>query len=81
MYKRQVLSAAKAEFQKHGQVWEKLGQQLQTAQNTVSEAGRRKRAVERQLRDVETLEVGGSAATLIEEALPELDMFGGSDDE
>ncbi len=76
-----VLSAAKAEFQKYGQVWEKLGKQLQTAQNTVSEAGRRTRAVERQLRDVETLEVGGSAATLIEEALPELDMFGASEDE
>ena len=54
----QVLSAAKTEFQKYGQVWEKLGKQLQTAQNTVSEAGRRTRAVERQLRSVETLEIG-----------------------
>lgn len=52
----QVLSAAKAEFTKYGQVWEKLGKQLQTAQNTVTEAGRRTRAVERRLRDVETLE-------------------------
>ncbi|MFC9985577.1 DNA recombination protein RmuC [Microbacterium keratanolyticum] len=51
-----VLSAAKVEFQKYGQVWEKLGKQLQTAQNTVSEAGRRTRAVERRLRDVEVLD-------------------------
>lgn len=51
----QVLSAAKAEFVKYGAVWEKLGKQLQTAQNTVAEAGRRTRAVERRLRNVESL--------------------------
>ena len=56
-----VLSAAKIEFQKYGAVWEKLGKQLQTAQNTVTEAGRRTRAVERRLRDVETLEVSDAA--------------------
>jgi len=62
-----VLSAAKTEFQKYGQVWEKLGKQLQTAQNTVSEAGRRTRAVERKLRDVETLELGaGDDAGVLE---------------
>lgn len=53
----QVLSAAKFEFEKYGQVWDKLGKQLQTAQNTVSEAGRRTRAVERKLRDVESLDL------------------------
>ncbi len=52
----QVLGAAKNEFGKYGQVWEKLGRQLQTAQNTVEEAGKRTRAVERRLRDVEVLE-------------------------
>lgn len=52
-----VLSAAKDEFQKYGKVWEKLGKQLETAQNTVREAGVRTRAVERKLRTVETLEV------------------------
>lgn len=50
----QVLSSAKAEFQKYGQVWTKLEKQLQTAQNTVHEAGQRTRAVERKLRAVET---------------------------
>lgn len=50
----QVLSAAKQEFHKYGEVWAKLEKQLQTAQNTVTEAGRRTRAVERKLRSVET---------------------------
>lgn len=54
----QVLSAAKAEFHKYGQVWTKLERQLQTAQNTVSEAGRRTRAVERKLRSVESPALG-----------------------
>ncbi len=53
----EVLAAAKAEFVKYGEVWQKLGRQLQTAQNTVEEAGRRTRAVQRQLRDVEALPV------------------------
>ena len=52
-----VLGAAKAEFQKYGQVWDKLEKQLATAQNTVQQAGVRTRAVERTLRDVETYEV------------------------
>ncbi|QBE48330.1 DNA recombination protein RmuC [Leucobacter triazinivorans] len=68
----QVLSAAKAEFQKYGQVWEKLEKQLQTAQNTVQQAGVRTRAVERRLRSVETLEaVEGSS--VFDEVLGELD--------
>ena len=53
----QVLGLAKAEFVKYGDVWDKLGKQLDTAKRTVDEAGRRTRAVTRSLRDVETLEV------------------------
>ncbi len=52
----QVLGVAKAEFAKYGDVWEKLGRQLDTAKRTVDEAGRRTRAVTRKLRDVEMLE-------------------------
>ena len=48
-----VLASAKAEFAKYGQVWEKLGRQLKTAQNTVEEAGRRTRSVEKRLDNVE----------------------------
>lgn len=51
-----VLAAAKTEFEKYGEVWAKLDRQLRTAQNTVQEAGRRTRAVERQLRGVEDLD-------------------------
>ncbi|QTV80119.1 DNA recombination protein RmuC [Microbacterium sp. NIBRBAC000506063] len=69
-----VLSAAKAEFQKYGQVWEKLGKQLQTAQNTVSEAGRRTRAVERKLRGVESLELGETTREMLGERLAELEL-------
>jgi DNA recombination protein RmuC len=60
----QVLGAAKAEFMKYGQVWEKLGRQLDTAKRTVDEAGRRTRAVTKRLRDVETLEAADAPAVL-----------------
>ena len=62
-----VLGAAKAEFRKYGDVWAKLEKQLGQAQNTVSEAGKRTRAVERRLREVETLEAPEAADLL---ALP-----------
>ncbi len=52
----QVLGAAKAEFRKYGDVWDKLGKQLTAAQNTVADAGKRTRAVERKLREVELVE-------------------------
>lgn len=48
-----VLGEAKAEFQKYGEVWDKLRDQLQKAQRTVDDVGTRTRAVERKLRDVE----------------------------
>lgn len=51
----QVLGAAKAEFEKYGKVWDKLAKQLETAQRTVEDAGKRTRAVERKLRGVESL--------------------------
>ena len=66
----QVLGAAKAEFQKYGVVWDKLGKQLEAAQNTVAQAGTRTRALERTLRSVETLE-GETAPLLIEDGLEE----------
>ena len=60
----QILGAAKAEFEKYGQVWDKLAKQLETAKRTVDEAGKRTRAVTRRLRDVETLEAPGKPAAL-----------------
>ena len=72
----QVLSAAKVEFQKYGQVWDKLGRQLETAQKTVKEAGVRTRAVERKLRDVEVAEVEGRGGGLPAPIMPEADEAG-----
>jgi DNA recombination protein RmuC len=69
----QVLGAAKAEFQKYAQVWAKLEKQLQTAQNTVTEAGRRTRAVERKLRVVELAELVSDDTPSIEALLPDID--------
>jgi DNA anti-recombination protein RmuC len=74
----QVLSAAKTEFRRYGEVWDKIGRQLDTAKKTVDEAGKRTRAVERKLRSVETLEglsvddvLGISSAGLEEEPAEE----------
>lgn len=66
-----MLGAAKAEFKKYGDVWDKLSKQLATAQNTVTEAGKRTRAVERKLRDVESLELPGCVDVF--DALPDLE--------
>ncbi|MCU1579119.1 MAG: hypothetical protein JWP19_1323 [Rhodoglobus sp.] len=75
-----VLAAAKSEFQKYGQVWDKLGKQLQTAQNTVSEAGRRTRAVERQLKAVESTSPLIGTPDMIEELLDDVEELGSLSD-
>ena len=60
-----VLGEAKAEFQKYGEVWDKLRDQLQKAQKTVDDVGTRTRAVERKLRQVEVSDLpAGSQPTL-----------------
>ena len=65
----QVLGKAKAEFRKYGEVWDRLGKQLAAAQNTVADGGKRTRALERSLRQVETVElVEGGARPAV--ALP-----------
>jgi DNA recombination protein RmuC len=51
-----VLGAAKSEFRKLNQVWEKLESQLEATQKTVSKVHTRTRAVERKLRKVEELD-------------------------
>ncbi len=61
----QVLGKAKAEFRKYGEVWDKLGKQLAAAQNTVADGGKRTRALERSLRQVETVELVEGSADLL----------------
>jgi DNA recombination protein RmuC len=63
-----VLRAVKTEFNRFGDVLARLGKQLDTAKRTVDQTGVRTRAMERQLRNVETLP-GAEATRLLE--LPE----------
>ena len=60
-----ILSAAKTEFHKYGQVWDKLQRQLETAQKTVADAKTRTNVIERKLKSVETLEVGDNSTELL----------------
>jgi len=65
----QVLGAVKSEFGKFATVLEKASSQLGTVQNSIQQAGVRTRAIERQLRQVESLPAD-SAAALLEETVP-----------
>jgi len=51
----ELLSAVKSEFQKFGGVLDKTKKKLQEASNVIDKAGVRSRAIEKKLRDVETL--------------------------
>src|SRR4029079_10024407 len=69
-----VLGEAKAGFQKYGDVWDKLREQLQRAQKTIDEAGTRTRAVERRLRDVEITDLPIGEPTHLELAASSAEM-------
>jgi DNA recombination protein RmuC len=58
-----LLGAVKDAFEEYSKSWEKLGKQLNTAQNTVDEVRRRTNRVHKALRDAEcpTLANGGAA--------------------
>jgi len=56
----QVLAAVKTEFGKFGDTLDTLKKQLNTASNTIDNAGVRTRAMERKLRDVEELPLDAS---------------------
>ncbi|KLI99907.1 DNA recombination protein RmuC [Luteimonas sp. FCS-9] len=64
----QVLGAVKTEFGKFATVLEKATSQLDTVQNSIKAAGVRTRAIERQLRGVESLP-GPDAQALLGDAL------------
>ena len=59
-----VLGAVKHEFGKFGEVLEKVKRQLDTAGRTIDETGRRTRAMERKLRNVEELPADTATAML-----------------
>jgi len=50
-----ILGATKSEFGKFGEVLERVKKQLNTATKTIEDTGKRTRAIERHLRDVETM--------------------------
>ncbi|MBU8920771.1 MAG: DNA recombination protein RmuC [Bacteroidales bacterium] len=59
-----VLSAVKTEFGKFGTILDKVQKQLNAASNTIESTGARTRAMERKLREVETLPESESGALL-----------------
>jgi DNA recombination protein RmuC len=50
-----LLAAVKTEFGKYGDILDKVKKKLSEAQNTIDDAGKRTRAIERKLRDVQEL--------------------------
>ncbi len=60
----QILGAVRAEFAKHGEVVQRLKNQLDTASRTIERLGTRTNAMNRKLRDVEMLPAG-NAQTLL----------------
>lgn len=59
-----ILAAVKTEFGKFGEVLEKTQKKLQEASNVIDGAGRRSRAIERKLRQVEQLPQSETGAVL-----------------
>lgn len=66
-----ILSGVKSEFGKFGDVLDKVKKQLDAATNTLSDTGVRTRAIERQLRNVESLPEAESAKPLTSDPNPE----------
>lgn len=66
----QLLGAVKAEFGKFASVLESADKQLNTVQNSLKQAGVRTRAIEKQLKGVESLP-GGEAQKLLGSELPD----------
>lgn len=67
----QLLAAVKTEFGKFGVVLDKTRKQLDTVRNSIDSAGQRTRAIERKLRNVETMP--GEAAPMLGDDLPALE--------
>ncbi len=59
-----ILGAVRAEFLEHGEVVKKLQKQLGAATNTIEQLGTRTRAMNRKLKDVETLPSADAQAVL-----------------
>ncbi|MDG2307134.1 MAG: DNA recombination protein RmuC [Candidatus Binatia bacterium] len=65
----QLLGAVKTEFGKFGDTLDGVNRKLAQASKTMDDAARRSRAIERKLRDVEEIPVGGGTLGVLEEGL------------
>ena len=74
----QVLAAVKSEFGKFGPVLEKVGKKLGEAQNVIEDANKRRRAMDRQLRSVESIADAGAPpagiAAILEDLIDEPEL-------
>jgi DNA recombination protein RmuC len=68
----QLLSATKVEFQNFGVLMSAVEKQVGTVQNTIKKVNSKTRTINRQLKDVEVLEVGTPAVGLLEVVSSEL---------
>ncbi len=67
----QLLSATKVEFQNFGALMSTVEKQVGTVQNTIKKVNSKTRTINRQLKDVEVLEMGAPTAQLLEVPSPE----------
>ena len=65
-----VLSAVKSEFERFGDLLTKLRRQIEVAAGTVDETEKRRRMMDRKLRDVERLPSGETPAAVVGSGLP-----------
>ena len=61
-----MLSATKVEFQNFGVLMSAVEKQVGTVQNTIKKVNSKTKTINRQLKDVEVLEVGTPSVTLLE---------------
>jgi DNA recombination protein RmuC len=67
----QLLSATKVEFQNFGTLMSTVEKQVGTVQNTIKKVNSKTKTINRQLKDVEVLEMGAPPVGLLEVASPE----------
>jgi len=65
-----VLSAVKSEFERFGELLIKLRRQIEIAAGTVDETEKRRRVMDRKLRDVERLPSGETPGAVVGSGLP-----------
>jgi len=66
----QLLSATKVEFQNFGALMSTVEKQVGTVQNTIKKVNSKTKTINRQLKDVEVLEMGAPSVGLLESASP-----------